>query len=73
MYKRQPILSFLIKKKIQKGLGLSNASNVFTGAAPTPIALIEWFSHLGINIQEAYAMTENTCYSHVTLNNNIKL
>ena len=68
-----PILSFLIKKKIQKGLGLSNASNVFTGAAPTPIALIEWFSRLGINIQEAYAMTENTCYSHVTLNNNIKL
>ena len=73
LFLKIPILSFLIKKKIQKGLGLSNARNVFTGAAPTPIALIEWFSRLGINIQEAYAMTENTCYSHVTLNNNIKL
>ena len=73
LFLKIPLISFLIKRKIRKGLGLSNASNVFTGAAPTPVALIDWFSRLGINIQEAYAMTENTCYSHVTLNNNIKL
>ena len=52
---------------------MANANNVFTGAAPTPVSLIKWFAHLGINIQEAYAMTENTCYSHVTLKNNIKV
>jgi len=68
-----PIISTLIKKKIQKGLGLSNARNIFTGAAPTPVALIKWFARLGVNIQEAYAMTENTCYSHVSLQNNIKI
>ena len=68
-----PIISTLIKKKIQKGLGLSKARNIFTGAAPTPVALIKWFSRLGINIQEAYAMTENTCYSHVSLQNKIKI
>ncbi len=68
-----PLVSYLIKKKIQKGLGLGKARKIFTGAAPTPIALIKWFARLGINIQEAYAMTENTCYSHVSFKNNIKI
>lgn len=68
-----PFISSLIKKKIIKGLGLNNARNTFTGAAPTPISLIKWFSRLGINIQEAYAMTENTCYSHVSLKDKIKI
>ena len=73
LFLKVPILSSIIKKKIRKGLGLSRAKNIFTGAAPTPVALINWFASLGIHIQEAYAMTENTCYSHVTLNNKIKV
>ena len=68
-----PLISTLIKKKIKKGLGLNKARNIFTGAAPTPISLIKWFARLGINIQEAYAMTENTCYSHVSYNDNINI
>ena len=68
-----PIISTLIKKKIQKGLGLSKANNIFTGAAPTPAATIRWFERLGIKIQEAYAMTENTCYSHVSFKSKIKI
>ena len=68
-----PLISFLIKNKIRKGLGLHNTRNTFTGAAPTPVALIRWFSRLGINIQEAYAMTENTCYSHVSYSHNINV
>ena len=68
-----PLVSSLIKKKIQKGLGLSKANNIFTGAAPTPAPLIRWFERIGITIQEAYAMTENTCYSHVSFKNNIKI
>ena len=56
-----PILNGIVKKKIQAGLGLQEAENVFTGAAPTPDSLINWFAKLGINIQEAYAMTENCC------------
>jgi long-chain acyl-CoA synthetase len=70
---RIPFLSSIVKKKIKTGLGLNEALNVFTGAAPTPTATIKWFERLGINIQEAYAMTENTCYSHVTLNDHIKI
>ena len=54
-------------------MGLNGATNVFTGAAPTPTSTIKWFERLGVKIQEAYAMTENCCYSHVTLNDNIKI
>ena len=68
-----PFISTLVKRKIKKGLGLTRTKNTFTGAAPTPAALINWFSKLDINIQEAYAMTENTCYSHVTFNHNIRI
>jgi long-subunit acyl-CoA synthetase (AMP-forming) len=73
LFLKIPILNGIVKKKIQAGLGLQEATNVFTGAAPTPDSLIHWFSKLGINIQEAYAMTENCCYSHVTRNNAIKV
>jgi len=73
LFLKIPILNGIVKKKIKAGLGLGNAENVFTGAAPTPAALINWFAKLDINIQEAYAMTENCCYSHVTRNNAIKV
>ncbi|MCP9770309.1 AMP-dependent synthetase [Lacihabitans sp. LS3-19] len=54
-----PIVSGLIKKKIKKGLGLNDAWICLTGAAPMPLSLILWFRKVGINIQEAYGMTEN--------------
>jgi long-chain acyl-CoA synthetase len=72
LFLKIPILSGIVKNKIKAGLGLGEAENCFTGAAPTPISLMEWFAKLDINIQEAYAMTENTCYSHVTRNDAIK-
>lgn len=68
-----PIVSTLLKRKIRKGLGLSKGANVLTGAAPTPPALIKWFESIGIKIQEAYAMTENCCYSHVSKRDKIKI
>jgi len=68
-----PIISTITKKKIRKELGLNEASTILTGAAPTPISLIKWFKSVGIIIQEAYAMTENCCYSHVSLQKNCKI
>jgi long-subunit acyl-CoA synthetase (AMP-forming) len=67
-----PILSSLVRKKIKKGLGLAKAKSIFTGASPTPASLIEWFSSIGIQIQEAYGLTENCIYSNVTLKSRIK-
>lgn len=54
-----PIVNNLIKKKIQKGLGLDQAYFLLTGAAPMPPELSAWFQRIGLFIQEAYGMTEN--------------
>jgi long-subunit acyl-CoA synthetase (AMP-forming) len=54
-----PIINSLIKKKIQKGLGLDQAYFLLTGAAPMPPELSAWFQKIGLYIQEAYGMTEN--------------
>jgi len=68
-----PILKNIVKKKIRAGLGLTEATQIFSGAAPISTSLLEWFSKLDINIQEAYAMTENCCYSHASRNNAIRI
>lgn len=63
---RIPVLSSFIKRKIQKALGLSSARYYFTGAAPIRPSLLDWFNRLGVEIQEAYGLTENFGYSHLT-------
>lgn len=65
-----PILSGVIKNKIKAGLGLDKAKYVLTGAAPLPVATMKWFEKLDIKICEAYAMTENSAYSHLTRKEN---
>ncbi len=69
---RIPLLGNFVKRKIRKALGLNDAVHCFTGAAPTPRSLMEWFKKLGITIQEVYGMTENSAYSHYTRKDNIK-
>ena len=59
-----PIIKGVVKTKIKKALGLHNADQVFSGAAPISVDLINWFWKLDIRIQQAYAMTEDCCYSH---------
>lgn len=59
-----PLVNILLRQKIIKKLGLSKASVIVCGAAPTPAALLTWFSKLGLEIRETYGMTENTAYSH---------
>ncbi|MBP6659581.1 MAG: AMP-binding protein [Chitinophagales bacterium] len=59
-----PYLSDLIKKKIKENAGLSAAKFIISGAAPIPVALINWYEKLGIEIYEAYGMSENCAYSH---------
>lgn len=59
-----PIVSSIVKKSIQKKLGLSKASMKGTGASPMPASLFEWFEKLGITVREIYGMTENCALSH---------
>ncbi len=67
-----PLISSLVKKKIKKALGLNRTEFFLTGAAPIPASQIEWYQKLGIPIQEVYAMTENSAYSHFTRGDKIK-
>ena len=54
-----PIISTLIKNKIKKSIGLHKADVVLSGAAPLSAELIYWYQTIGVNIREAYGMTEN--------------
>ncbi|WP_133405362.1 AMP-binding protein [Parashewanella tropica] len=60
---RIPILNSLIKRKIRKGLGLNQCRLFGSGSAPLPKAIIQWFAGIGIEICEAWGMTENCAYS----------
>lgn len=53
-----PIVSGFIKKKLRTALGLRDAQIVATGAAITPKYLKDWYARLGLNLVEAYGMTE---------------
>ncbi|HYF69767.1 MAG TPA: AMP-binding protein [Ohtaekwangia sp.] len=59
-----PVIKNIVRRKIRKGLGLVDTRVVVSGAAPTPVALLEWFKKAGIEIAEIYGMTENTALSH---------
>jgi long-chain acyl-CoA synthetase len=59
-----PILNSIVKKKIQKALGLAQATVCVSAAAPLPVDVIHWFSKLGIVIREIYGMTEGNGISN---------
>ncbi len=59
-----PLLGNVIKKKIRQKLGLSKAKLCYSGAAPITVGLLEWYKKLGINIHQAYGMTEDCILSH---------
>ncbi len=63
---RIPILKNIIKKKILKGIGLNQVRFAGTASAPIPKEIVEWYRNIGLELLEAYGMTENFCYSHCT-------
>jgi long-chain acyl-CoA synthetase len=62
-----PIVSWLVKRKIRKGLGLSNAVRIISGAAPISVEMVEWYEKIGIEILQAYGMTEDCVLCHFNL------
>ncbi len=62
-----PFIGGLIKKKLKKALGLSRAKYIFSGAAPIAVSMMEWYEKIGINILQAYGMTEDCINSHYNL------
>lgn len=62
-----PILSGIVKKKILTGLGLDQVRLAASGSAPISKELIAWYRALGLELLEGYGMSENFCYSHVSI------
>ncbi|WP_421188452.1 AMP-binding protein [Aeromonas enteropelogenes] len=60
-----PLVSSLIKSKLQKGLGLDQARVLGCGSAPVSPALLEWYLSIGLQVTEAWGMTENHAYSTI--------
>ena len=60
-----PLISGLIKRKLQKGLGLDQARVLGCGSAPVSPALLEWYLSIGLKVTEAWGMTENHAFSTI--------
>ncbi|TKB00849.1 AMP-dependent synthetase [Alteromonas portus] len=58
-----PFISAVIRKKIQRGLGLEHTRIVATGTAPISPHLLSWYQRVGLNICEGWGMTENCIYA----------
>ncbi|MFC1234501.1 AMP-binding protein [Vibrio sp. F74] len=63
---KMPFVNSIVKKKIIEGLGLDQSRVLGCGSAPVSPALLNWYHSVGINITEAWGMTESFAYS--TLN-----
>jgi long-chain acyl-CoA synthetase len=54
-----PLISWLVKKKLLKALGLNHCRYAGSGSAPLPPDLLAWYRSLGLELLEGYGMTEN--------------
>ncbi len=68
-----PILSGIVKKKILRELGLDSVRYAVTGSAPLSADLVRWYRNLGLEMLDAYGMTENFAYSHASLPGKVRI
>jgi long-chain acyl-CoA synthetase len=66
-------LDRLALRNIRVFLGLQNCRTALTGAAPVPPDLIRWFLMIGIELREAFGMTETTGFCTATPPGGIRL
>ncbi len=53
-------------KQVRAAIGLDQATAFYTGAAPTPVDVLEFFDALGIRICEVWGMSETSCVVSTT-------
>lgn len=61
-----PVVGLFVRRKVLAGMGLDKCRIALSGAAALSQELINWFKTLGLEILEAYGMTENLAWSHTT-------
>ncbi len=67
------LLQALALRNIRIFLGLQNVKSALTGAAPVPPDLIRWFLGCGVELREAFGMTETTGFCTATPKGGIRL
>jgi long-chain acyl-CoA synthetase len=65
--------NFCAFRNLKIFLGLQNVKTALTGAAPVPADLIKWFLSIGIELREAFGMTETCGFCTATPAGRIKL
>jgi long-subunit acyl-CoA synthetase (AMP-forming) len=63
----------LVLSKLRAQLGLDQLEAVYVGAAPTPLAVLEFFHAIGIPVAELWGLTESTGSGAVNLPDRVKL
>ena len=58
---------------VREFLGLQNVKLAMTGAAPVPPDLLKWYMSIGIDLLEAFGMTETTGFCTATPRERIKI
>ncbi|MEO8546385.1 MAG: AMP-binding protein [Burkholderiaceae bacterium] len=57
---RYQLLQILVLSNLRNFLGLQNLKSAMTGAAPVPPDLLRWFMAIGVDLLEAFGLTETT-------------
>ncbi|MGY2575274.1 AMP-binding protein [Vibrio sp. C8] len=60
-----PFVNSIVKRKIADGLGLDKARILGCGSAPVSPSLLSWYHQVGLNVTEAWGMTESFAYSTI--------
>ncbi len=55
-----------VGQKVLASLGLAEVLRAGSGSAPLPVAVLNWYRRLGLNLVEGYGMTEDFAYSHIS-------
>ena len=62
-----PLVGWLLRRKLLKGLGLDQVRIALGGASPMPADVLKWYRDLGLELLEVYGMTENCGLNTSTL------
>lgn len=69
----QNLMQWLALRNVRVFLGLQNVKSALTGAAPVPPDLIRWYLGCGIELREAFGMTETTGFCTATPQGGLRL
>ncbi|MGZ5853804.1 MAG: AMP-dependent synthetase/ligase [Xanthobacteraceae bacterium] len=70
---RFEVLKLFVLSNVRHFLGLQNIKRAFAGAAPVPPDLLKWYMAIGVDLLEAYGMTETTGLTSFTPPDRIRL